>query len=601
MGVVIGEFLTCMRAEMEISQKELCEGICKVSAYSNYERNERVPDFLTLNLLLERMGHTIMSLAVYTSNEETEYLHWRMETSNALRDRQYGRLAGLIGQEPKDCISLNEAIRRQYSLYLTGVVAQEQDSQDKKALAYYEEALRLTCPFLLEREELAARVGKLELGIYAVYLRLLVRLYPEQKKKAVKKMEKLMKYVWERVLDKEEQAKSYPHLTCIRAQLSCGKKEQTRLQMSLEKAYKLLKKQHKMYHVTEVLRLLILCKEEGREDASCEKKDYGAICRLYGLFEKDVAFNPYEIGESSYMLIMVGDYLEKNRSKRSLTQEAVSGGICAVESYSRIENSKRFPNRRNYQALTKRLGIEARYFMEIINTGSYKAIMLRREISETILEGEYEKGRRLLKELEKELGEEREKNIQYFASEYLLCAYHLGEISLEEWYEQLINVLSHTLAIEDIGKNKHIYTRIEIELINQIGSVYHRKEEYEKGSALLQGFIKDMKHHKIKMSQGFRETYLAALNLDKHLADMGRYEEANEICMKWAKIAVDSGFADLLDDYLVESSYNLEHLQKNISDYPRKLCELALDISDIYGIKAIREEIKAYYKGRYEA
>ncbi len=94
MGVVIGEFLTCMRVEMEISQKELCEGICKVSAYSNYERNERVPDFLTLNLLLERMGHTIMSLAVYTSNEETEYLHWRMETSNALRDRQYGRLAG---------------------------------------------------------------------------------------------------------------------------------------------------------------------------------------------------------------------------------------------------------------------------------------------------------------------------------------------------------------------------------------------------------------------------------------------------------------------------------------------------------------------------
>ena len=76
--------------------------------------------------------------------------------------------------------------------------------------------------------------------------------------------------------------------------------------------------------------------------------------------------------------------------------------------------------------------------------------------------------------------------------------------------------------------------------------------EYEKGSTLLQGFIRDMEHHKIKMSQGFRETYLAALNLDKHLADMGRYEEANEICMKWAKIAVDSGYADLLDDYLVQ-------------------------------------------------
>ena len=80
MGVVIGEFLTCMRAGIGISQKELCEGICEVSAYSNYERNKRVPDFLTLNLLLERMGHTIMSLAVYTSNDEIKYLSWRTET-----------------------------------------------------------------------------------------------------------------------------------------------------------------------------------------------------------------------------------------------------------------------------------------------------------------------------------------------------------------------------------------------------------------------------------------------------------------------------------------------------------------------------------------
>jgi len=598
MGIAIGEFLISLREEAGASQRDTCEGICKISAYSNYELNKRVPDFLTLNLIFERLGQGTLSLSAYLAKDEIEYLQWRMDTADALRNQRYTELAGLLNQEPQECIALNEKIRKQYRLYLDGVISEVQENNFSRALGCYEEALRLTCSFLLDKEKSTARAGKLEIGIYAVYLRLLAQLYPKKAQEAGNRLEKMMDYVLERFLDEEEQVKSYPHLVCLWAQLCAGQVKPEKRLKALERAYQLLKKRYKMYHVTEVLRLILSCRK--KEESHSEKKDYRAICQLYAFFDKSIEFNPYELCENTWTLAMVGDYLSRNRSKKRFTQEEISDGICAVESYSRMENSKRFPSRKNYKALSEKLDIEPIYFSEIISTGNYRAIRLRRKISQAMYHEEYEESLKLLKELEKELGPDREKNVQYFEERYALIEYELGRMSLEERYEKLKKILSYTLNIEDIGKNKHVYIRNEINLINSIAAIHHQKKEFEKGSRLLQGFLMDMEHQKISAEQRFHETYLAALNLDKQLADMGRYEEGNGLCMKWGKMAVDRGHAGLLDDYLVEISYNLDHMQKDTSDYPKQVCQLALDISDVYGIPLSQKEILAYYQSRYD-
>ena len=599
MSIAIGTFLTQLREKIGVSQKDICEGICKISTYSNYERDERIPDFLTLNLILERLGHGIMSLGVYVTEEEAKYLQWRTDTADILRNQRYTDLTVLIEKEPKKCVSFNENIRKQYSLYLRGVVAEKKEKNLTKALKYYEEAIHFTCPFLLENEKFSTRIGKLELGIYAVYLRLLTKLYPEKQDEVIGELTKLMKYVLEQFPDEAEQVKSYPHLVCIWAHISFQHISLNSILTALMGAYCLLKKQGKMYHVTEVLRLICACRDEAEEGMYSEEKDYQVICQIYRLFNKSIEFNPYEICENIWMLTMVGDYLAKNRRKRELTQEEISDGICAVESYSRIENSKRFPNRRNYGALTRRLKIEPRYFMEIINTSSYRAIMLRREISRALYCGEFINGRELLKALKEELGADREKNIQYLEEIEILCSYGIKEIPAEIRQKRLLEILSYTLNIEDIGKNRHIYTKVEIDLINQLAVSSELIKDYMGGVLLLKNFLEDIASSQIELEQRFIETYLAALNLDKLLTDLGRFEEGNELCMKWAKMAVDRGHAFLLDDYLLEISYNMEHMQNNISDSPQKICHLARGISDIYGTSKRRKLIQSYYNEHY--
>ena len=599
MSIFIGEFLYEIRKEVGAMAWEVCEGICKTSTYSYYENNQRIPDFLTLNFFLERLGHGITGLAAYVSKEEMEYLEWRRETVRILKEERWSKLKDQIQKEPKDCSNLNEKVRTQYTLFLQAVWEEMGKNQIKEALNTYQKALQCTCSFLLEEKIENHRVGKTELIIYALYLRLLGKHNPVQKSKIAKQLENLLIYIEKKVKDEEEKVNIYPHIVCLWMKFIEKDKLLAKKEKYLEKAYFLLRRERKMYHVTEVLRALIYCKKNRKKEYESEKRAYEAICYLYDFFQKDISFHSFELSESMWMFIILSEYLEKNRKSKNLSQEEISEGICATESYSRIENGKRSPNQRNYKALTKRMGIEARYMIELVNTGSYQVIMLRKKISRCILEQQFIKARELINELEKRLGKEKERNLQYLEERYLSCAYGMKEISLEHRYDELIRILSYTLKLEDVGKKNHIYTKIEINIINQIVYIYHCRKEYNKGVELLKNFLDDMIMDGIKINQRFKETYLAALNLDKFLTDIGLYREGNELCKNWGKVAVHSGYAIYLDDYLAEISYNMDKMQEHTSEETQKLYEVALVISDVYGTEKKQKELYNYYKKRY--
>lgn len=596
MSVQIGEFLFEIRKEINVSAKDICGGICKLPTYSFYENGKRNPDYLTLNLFLERMGHGITGLIAYVTKIEMEYLSWRQKVSRVLRERRWEELEEYIQNEPCECNSLNEGIRQQYSLFLQAVRAEMVENNIDRAISLYEKALECTCPFLIMGEIGSPRVGVIELLYYGLYLRLLGKKKPSKKKEITRKLESALKYLEEKIGDCEERVNAYPHLVCIWMELAEGERFNRKKELYLRKSLELLKRERKMYHVTEVLRRLITGREEGGQDCSKERQAYYAISHLYKFFGKQTMFNPYEFSENMWMFTILGEYLGKNRKRKNLTQESVSENICATESYSRIEQGKRAPNQKNYRVLTERLGIEPRYVLELVNTGSYRAVMLRKEIDEALFYNKYEKARELLGELETLLDErgEKENNFQYLEAQYTACAYGMQEITDQQREGELKRILAYTLDMDDIGKNIHIYTRQEIMIINQLAGAAKTKKEYNEGIGLLNNFLKDMEQGIDDIEQRFRETYLAALNLDKLLTDIECYKEGNELCMKWGRMAVHRGWATLIDNYVVEISYNLRNMGGYSEEYTRQLCQTALELSEMYGTKEDQLQIYNY-------
>lgn len=610
MGIKIGELLYRTREELGIEQKSIYTGICTASNYSNYENDVRMPDFLTLNGILERMGQGIMSLSAYVSKDEMKYLQWRSEISEKIRNKEFEKVIELLEEEIIVCSSLNKGLQEQFIYFVRGVVAENVLQDENMALECYESAIRCTYPALFEEENLTGRIGKIEIGIYGLYVRIAIKKFPDRKEILIRKLEDICDYIMLKITDVEEKVKCYPHLVCILGRIYRNNLlEEVQVTGSLltmekriEQAYQLLKECRYMYHVTEILRLLSFFQKKLAKDSSIIQQDYQTMCKLYEMFDKSVEFNPYEICENKWMFTILGEYLSKNRKKRGISQEEISANICEPENYSRIERGRRKPTKNRYQALADKLEIEPRYFTEILNTGNYKALMLRREISKVLFEGEFEKGKELLMQLEYELGEEKEKNRQYLEERKAIINDKITNLSLANREKEIIKILSYTLDLSEIGKGTHVYIRNEINLLNQLVTIYTKQKKDEEAVELLQRFISDMQDSKISIEEKFKETYLAVLNLEKSLANLGRFEDANDFSMKWAKMAVDKGHATLLDDYLVEISYNLEHmnhLQMNRKDKPMKICCLAVELSNIYGNIRTKKLIKEYYKKTY--
>ena len=69
----IGKMIVALRIENELSQEELCRGICSVTTLSRLEAGERRPDILIFNALLQRLGKSSDYINTILTLEEFEY------------------------------------------------------------------------------------------------------------------------------------------------------------------------------------------------------------------------------------------------------------------------------------------------------------------------------------------------------------------------------------------------------------------------------------------------------------------------------------------------------------------------------------------------
>ena len=92
----IGKILYEMRTAQNISATDLVNGICAPSSYSEYETGKNIPDFLTVNGILERLGQGIATLSAWLSREEISHIGWRDEVCDAIEKEDYKGLKEAI-------------------------------------------------------------------------------------------------------------------------------------------------------------------------------------------------------------------------------------------------------------------------------------------------------------------------------------------------------------------------------------------------------------------------------------------------------------------------------------------------------------------------
>lgn len=594
MGLNIGRLLYGIRTKYQISVNDICRGICGVSTYCMYENDEMIPDILSVNIFLDRMGFGILGLTAYISEKEVVYFKWKESTRACIRNENYKKLVMLLEHMPTGNVSLNKKIREQYAWFIKGIVAEKDTADLKKATECYEKALECTCGFLIKSQKIEGTFSVREIHIYAIYLNLLCKVNPKEKEEVISRFYQLMQYVNVHYVEEQQKVKIYPLLVCLWGNLVIEGKDTEGSFEIFEKTLELLRKQKSLYCLLEIMRLHILVGLKEKRDMSKEQEDIKILQSFFEEFGYQAQSQIYVPQANEIMLEHVGQYLSTERKKVNYTQEKISDGICSVESYSRIENGRK-PTRNNYKALTEKIGTENRYYIELVNTGNIDALLLRREISYELFMEKNERLPELLEELKTVLGEkEVAKNRQYLEFVQVSIEENTGRKTWNQCCDMFRNILSYTMNEKEIGKKRHVYTMLEINLIDHISVCMAKDGKSEEAMHLIKAFLDDMDYMK---TEKYYETFLAKLNYARWKSDRGNFDEAECIYREGIEQRIRRNKTELLDEYIGEYAYN-KYLKNNINEKQdvKRYLLYALVLSRIYGTQRVYKTILQFFK-----
>ena len=594
MGLNIGRLLYGIRTKYEMNVKDICRGICSPSSYCMYENGEIVPDILLVNMFLDRMGFGILGLTAYISEKEVVYFKWKESTRACIRNENYKKLVMLLEHMPTGNVSLNKKIREQYAWFIKGIVAEKDTADLKKATECYEKALECTCGFLIKSQKIEGTFSVREIHIYAIYLNLLCKVNPKEKEEVISRFYQLMQYVNVHYVEEQQKVKIYPLLVCLWGNLVIEGKDTEGSFEIFEKTLELLRKQKSLYCLLEIMRLHILVGLKEKRDMSKEQEDIKILQSFFEEFGYQAQSQIYVPQANEIMLEHVGQYLSTERKKVNYTQEKISDGICSVESYSRIENGRK-PTRNNYKALTEKIGTKNRYYIELVNTGNIDALLLRREISYELFMEKNERLPELLEELKTVLGEkEVAKNRQYLEFVQVSIEENTGRKTWNQCCDMFRNILSYTMNEKEIGKKRHVYTMLEINLIDHISVCMAKDGKSEEAMHLIKAFLDDMDYMK---TEKYYETFLAKLNYARWKSDRGNFDEAECIYREGIEQRIRRNKTELLDEYIGEYAYN-KYLKNNINEKQdvKRYLLYALVLSRIYGTQRVYKTILQFFK-----
>lgn len=365
-GLDVGTIFCEFRKKNHYSQEALCSGICSVSNYSKYETAEKLPDIFSFVFLCERAGLPMRGMTAYICRADADYWLWKRKTYQLIRTENYIGLGEIYPYQGTGAF-LNKRLMEQYDWYLQGILEEKVHKDTKRANECYREAMKITCPALLEQENLDGLYGRTELGLAVMYFHTML-LQDESRREYICNMTyRLLSYVSQRQWDDESRCGIYAALVVLWCK--CGATETTpegRLH-HLQTAISLLRKSSDTYHIVELYRHIIKFRQKLGMNVEQEEEYRDIFIELFEEFQIPYEDISYQVYDDEIMVQVIHCYLKKARVFANKSQEMISDGICAVESYSRIESGRHL-NRAHYHAIAGKLKIEERYYYDLIKT-----------------------------------------------------------------------------------------------------------------------------------------------------------------------------------------------------------------------------------------
>lgn len=274
-GDTFGELLEKNRLDKNVLKNKLCRGLCSSVALLRYEQDERIPEKIMADSLLERLGIKPYQFEFVLNDDEFHQIMLRQEIENFIWKDELKAARNSL-KRYKDSIKSCHSIHLQYVLLKEGEIAKKEENL-KLAVKDFQEAMQCT-----KMEEALKESGS---GILLtnteteLLFQMAECLYLTGKRQQSNDLFQILKkYMEEFSWDNEKRVMYYPHILYRMSEFACEDLDFERAEEMLLKAKEEMIREYQLWDLYEVMALLKAVREKvGKEFAQEDENFMNAL------------------------------------------------------------------------------------------------------------------------------------------------------------------------------------------------------------------------------------------------------------------------------------------------------------------------------------
>lgn len=519
-----------VRRDKHISQQELGRGICSGQQISKIEKGEAVPDFLLMELLLQRLGTSIGKFEIALSLEEYKEVEAR---DDILDDLRSGRLEEAEQKLDMFCqdAGADQPVRQMTRARLLGVLALER-TEYEAAEGYLEEAVRLTMGKSGAADPGEGLLAGIELENLILYGQALW--LGRRSARAGELLQRVLDYIKKRIIDSVEKAKLQAKTAVVLGSICLEAGEYTACGVLCEEALEQLRDNDMVLCMPSLFALLleVYAKAGEREKAeriTCWKETLEQVYVHFGMKASVIDklyFNPCT---SQYYLI--GEIIREERKARGMSQEELLEGIYQEPAtLSRVENGQ-MPDRKKLRRLMERLGMSGWRYAGAVATEDYRVLEMNDEIEQLLCRHEHEKASWETEQMKRYVDLSVPENRQRVEGLDVKNRFRKGELKPEEAYDRAEKLLRLTYH----NKTERAPFRNELRLLNDMCTYLWRMGQQKEAIFKYQKLFGRFEKSSVHSQYHFLSEALIMDNMTLYMVHSDDLEQAEEWSVKNAK------------------------------------------------------------------
>ncbi len=603
-----GEYIAKLRMEKNVSQVQLCEGLCNRSMLSKFECGEREPDKLLQNRFLTRLGAVPENYENFLHYED--YVQWerRQGILHHILEEDMEKAMDLLEEYYRD-YDMRNPLEEQFYLAMRAQIKRYQGTDDSELVEIFEAALELTVPNLDECGFRNRVLSLEEINLLLEYI------YCGGVGPDLIWYEEIIRYIEQMECTQLAKVKIYPKAVYYYCEVwdKLGAKQETEIVHMLElceTAIELLRNTNRLFylwelfcvkeHLAEVLLKLPAVKYDFVQSVEECREWRKTLEELYA--EYKVSIRMYEF---CYLYVesenyCIGDVIKIRRKMLKMSMKKLSEGICSEITVSRLEHHKTKPQRDVVRKLFDRLNLSTELCRTELVTESQEAIEKYEELKLQNNNQNSEAARAYMKQLRAELREliamDIPSNEQVLLRNEIISLYKSGEMTKEEYIKQMKRALEFTIPYEAVLRPGEKYlTNEELGCLQNIVLKYEWSfAEMEKGISSLIEYCEMSKYpeNNIRMYQ------FVMCGVSSKLGNRGDYEYSNEIMRKILRMLLVNRRGGGIHESLYGIFWNEEQKNKN-HFIPEKITNRKEELVKCISISALCKNVRrkeAYYE-----